>query len=459
MDLDLRHMPMDAFHMPSIHAGMYYLPPRPGWIMRPVPAARIEMFAASDDGAMFDLQQALIDEKQERLPKLAVEIKSAPVVLTDAEFDQSFATINGRYWLNGAAGDRLRHRYDLQNYGPWNRDRQAVAFRQGRLGPPYQPPVWRQPSDDLEIAIELRNGYNYYHFSVETLGVLAHFIGDETGQPINIHLRRGKQRGFVADFIEALFPELFPRVRFLTGPRQYAAVRSVFNHRHYVYQANDKRIDEGFGKAPDLNPDASFGETIEGRRELFCASFDTSLRLLRERALQQMPRNLLSTLPRMVWMDRDEKGDARKRGLSGERPLLEALRERGFQSVCFEHLSPLEQIASMQAADIVVAPHGAGLANMIYARPDTLVIEIGTRQTQLARWGDFLSQAHVSGCRYATVFADVLGIDDQESVPTIAESHLGIRIGQRATDRILELVDLRLKQNGSGSAGGPESTG
>lgn len=128
--------------------------------------------------------------------------------------------------------------------------------------------------------------------------------------------------------------------------------------------------------------------------------------------------------------------------------MLEDLRARGFETVIFEHLSPLEQIAAMQAADIVIAPHGAGLVNMIYARPDALVIEIGSRQTQLHRWGVFHPAAHVSGCDYCGVFADVMGAPDAAQVPHISDGLLGVALGPKAITRILRLVDRAMQARG-----------
>ena len=446
MALDLRRPPMDTFHMPSVHPGMFYLPPRPGWVMRPAPAATIRMFAASDSSAVLEMQQSQIDVQESRLLGSVMEINATPVVLTHAEFIQSYVSINGRFWLSGAAGDRIRKKFDVQNHGKWHQERLALAFRQGGFGGWFQPPVWREPSEHLDIAIELRNGFNYYHFTTETLGALAHFNGDTSGRPIHIHLPRDDVRGFMPAFIQAIYPAIADRVRFVAEPRQYDAVRAVYNHRHYLYQLRDERIDAAVSQAVDREWGTLRSDTL-ARKTVAMASYDSSLRLLREHALRQMPRRLVSGMPNLVWMGRDENGsDARARGLTGDEPLMEELLARGFQIVLFEHLAPLEQVAAMQAADIIVAPHGAGLANMTYARSDTLVIEIGTRQTQLGRWGDFLPSAHVARCTYATVFADVTGTESLEHVPRIAEGHLGIHIGKRATDRILQLIDKDLER-------------
>ncbi|MBD9526351.1 glycosyltransferase 61 family protein [Paracoccus sp. PAR01] len=443
MALELRRPPMDMFHMPSLHEGMYYIPPRKGWVMRPAAGATVRLFAGSDSDTINDLQELVIERQQLQRFKAIMEINSAPVVLENAEFRNSFAMINGRFWLNGASGDRIRNKVDVQNNADWRKSRIKSAFRRARNNGTLTPALWKGKGNDLDIAIELKNGFNYYHFTTETLGSLAHFVKDKSGRPINLHLPQDNIKGFLSRFISAIYPSIADRVNFVTSGTKYERVRSVYNHRHYLYQVRDPRIDDCVSisdepKWHELNSDNSY------RKEVSKASFDSSLRMLREQALGQLSADIIKGMPKLVFMGRDESGDARARGLVGHEPLLEELGSRGFEVVVFEHLSPLEQIAAMQAADIVIAPHGAGLANMTYSHPDSLVIEIGTRQTQMHRWGDFLANAHVSGCHYDTVFADIAGVDDPDLVPPMAEGHLGVKIGKRATDRILQIVDERM---------------
>lgn len=56
--------------------------------------------------------------------------------------------------------------------------------------------------------------------------------------------------------------------------------------------------------------------------------------------------------------------------------LLPTLQAAGFTVVAFEGMSLPQQIAVMQGADMVVAEHGAGLANIQFCRPGTAVLEL-----------------------------------------------------------------------------------
>jgi hypothetical protein len=64
------------------------------------------------------------------------------------------------------------------------------------------------------------------------------------------------------------------------------------------------------------------------------------------------------------------------RGIANESELERILSSYGFETRAMEEHSLLDQARFVREADVVVAPHGAGLANLIFARPGTRVIEI-----------------------------------------------------------------------------------
>lgn len=66
------------------------------------------------------------------------------------------------------------------------------------------------------------------------------------------------------------------------------------------------------------------------------------------------------------------------RKVLNERELLRLLSQFDFQSYCLEDMSVRQQIQLFQEAEVILGPHGAGLANMVFAPPGAMVIEIGT---------------------------------------------------------------------------------
>jgi hypothetical protein len=67
---------------------------------------------------------------------------------------------------------------------------------------------------------------------------------------------------------------------------------------------------------------------------------------------------------------------ARYRRMLNDAEVSRLLEQFGFQVVEFETLSIREQAATMASADVIVAPHGGGLSNLVFCRPTTKVIEI-----------------------------------------------------------------------------------
>lgn len=442
MALDLRRPPVDVLHMPSIHTGMQYVGKRPEWLIRKANTADVRLHAASEHDELRKKQQSMNQRLLQQLPVGAIEVRSCPVVLKDARFFSGLVALSERLWLNGASGGRARIKFQDQNREEWRANRVQGAMRRSRSsGRNSIGTCARAEADALDVAIELKNGFNYYHFSTETLGSLSHFVEDETGRDFTLHLPRGDIKSFVRNFVTEIFPEIAERVRFEARPRRYDQVRSIYSHQHYLYLVDDLSINAA---VTDGSIDASWSGFVRdpARMKLVAMqSYDTSLRKLRAAALTKAREGKTSGAGRLIWMGRDEGGAARIRGLEGHEPLLEELMGRGFEQVAFEHLSPVGQVAAMNEADVVIAPHGAGLANMMYANSRTTVIEIGTRQTQLHRWGDFLKCAHVAGCRYDTVFADIKGVDEPGYVPPIASGLRGIRIGPRAIESIIGILD------------------
>lgn len=438
--MDLRRPPSQLFHTPLLMPGLAYIQ-SPGWLVRPARRARVELVAASD---VPELQEAMENANRRYVAGMleqAIEVAVSPVVMRDAVFRNSYAQIDGRYVLNGASGDRLRTKFDASNKAGWRQDRLVEYFRRGRrrssdLHADTAPASRRKP-----VAIEMKNGTNFYHFLTETLGHLACFLDDDSNEPITLHHGGSEVRGFVPGFVQTVFPEIAHRIRFAARRGKFDKVRSVYNHRHYLYQVNDPLVEQALA-APGMDPRwMRLHRDPRGVKRLRMNAFDSGQRMLRETALSRLDPAMLRDLPKRIYVARAESSEAaRARGVQGQAALLEALEAQGFQRVYFETMTPLMQIASMQAADIMISPHGAGFANMLFARPDTLVIELANRQTQLHRWGDFLSVAHAAGCRYATIFADV-NSDDPGSVPAIKDGHLGIGIGRRALEAIMALVE------------------
>jgi hypothetical protein len=104
------------------------------------------------------------------------------------------------------------------------------------------------------------------------------------------------------------------------------------------------------------------------------------------------------------------RGGALRRPLFNEPAVLEALAPFGFEVVDCASLSVSGQRALFANAEIVVAPHGAGLTNIVWARPGTKLVELMPRGHANPCFMDLASQAGVAyGVVPSTVEED--GVD------------------------------------------------
>lgn len=99
------------------------------------------------------------------------------------------------------------------------------------------------------------------------------------------------------------------------------------------------------------------------------------------------------------------RAQARRRRVVNEAEVITALTARGYLCVELERLTWAEQIAVFRRAKIVVAPHGAGLANTAFCEPGTRVVECFGRD-------------YVNACFWQ--LAAVRGLDYEAVIPTEA---------------------------------------
>ncbi|MBS0560320.1 MAG: glycosyltransferase family 61 protein [Proteobacteria bacterium] len=123
---------------------------------------------------------------------------------------------------------------------------------------------------------------------------------------------------------------------------------------------------------------------------------DFSVSALSRAAYERMAEGIAPEPPmgRRLYIDR---GNAANRRIPNEAALVAALRARGFEIVRPEERDIDGQIALFRAAGMVVGQLGAGLANIAFCRPGTVVYEIVPEHHANPC---FLAMAMQSGLRY-----------------------------------------------------------
>lgn len=97
--------------------------------------------------------------------------------------------------------------------------------------------------------------------------------------------------------------------------------------------------------------------------------------------------------------------DAAKRKIANETELEEMLTAHGFTCLTLSDLPLDAQVHLFANAEIVVAQHGAGLTNILFARPGTRVIELYTRGFMAP--SPFWTFAGLAGLDYSLVVCDL----------------------------------------------------
>ncbi|WP_338007703.1 glycosyltransferase family 61 protein [Natronoglomus mannanivorans] len=116
--------------------------------------------------------------------------------------------------------------------------------------------------------------------------------------------------------------------------------------------------------------------------------------------------------------------NATKRQVVNEESVSNALQRLGFETYALEELSVEEQVELFSDAEVVVGPHGAGLANLVYA-DDPLVVELFGRK----RLNTYHRLATALGFEYEPVYCDSRGTDlvvDSEELTERLSDHINM---------------------------------
>ncbi|GIT89815.1 hypothetical protein JANAI62_07010 [Jannaschia pagri] len=435
--------PEEFFFCPGRDPGLSVLSPLPQ-MWRTIPKARLAAGSVSEAPHITARILSHVETHfKRRTFRAGLEMATVPVVVDDLLADGHFLSVRGKWLMTGAAGTRLRNRYAWKNEGGRDVEAETSAyFAQIQTDDPPPPPVDTRPTGDLPFVVDARNGTNFYHFLTETLGQLWVVDHDDFAGDVHIHLKGEEVRPFLLDWVEALYPRLRGRVHVQTDQTRYRRALTVLNGRHYYYQTGPSVMPS----MDHLAPDSHFWKGRDPDRNslavLAMNSCDEMLVRMRETAHALIAGGDWTHLPRRFWVGRKSE---RQRDMAGEAPLVEALGKRGFATVYFEDLSPLEQVAIMARAEVMIGYHGAGFANMVFAGEDTHCIELGTLQTCLFRWQDFMPLALASRCRYTSLFADYNLDDPEEDVDERRGKALApVALGQMGRAKVLGFVDAIL---------------
>ena len=107
----------------------------------------------------------------------------------------------------------------------------------------------------------------------------------------------------------------------------------------------------------------------------FTACFNgEELQMVHDYMVSRIPLEFLGeTYPERIYVTRKK---AKYRKVANEDEVIQLVSKYGFTVIDFDDMSFWEQVAQMQAAKYIVAIHGAGMANVVFANPKTKILEL-----------------------------------------------------------------------------------
>jgi hypothetical protein len=113
--------------------------------------------------------------------------------------------------------------------------------------------------------------------------------------------------------------------------------------------------------------------------------------------------------------------------------LLARLSDYKPQVLFLEEMPVIEQCSAFYHADLIIAVHGAGMAHIIWADPDAVILGV---VSPLIWHNTFLSVAHVAGLNYIGLLASAVHYDEPQSPKRLYRHSLEVDI-----DGILTIIE------------------
>src|SRR5258708_40043187 len=146
--------------------------------------------------------------------------------------------------------------------------------------------------------------------------------------------------------------------------------------------------------------------------------------------------------PRRLYISR---GSAGYRRVLNQADVVRLLDRFGFEEAKFEAMSVQQQAATIASCEVIVAPHGGGLSNLIFCRPATKVIEIYSPELVA---GYFWKLSAQLGLDYYYVLGRGLPSSSDADYPQRWDAHTDIEVDLECLRETLALANLHPIEKG-----------
>lgn len=207
----------------------------------------------------------------------------------------------------------------------------------------------------------------------------------------------------------------------------------VVNSQQHPFQRETLRL---FGVREDQIVESDRHPHIQAE-ELIVPPFPGSLGWATLETIQSLRDRILTHVstteayPERLYISR---ADASYRQVLNEKEITQRLAAEGFVSLCLAGRSVVEQAALFAHANVVVAPHGSSLTNLVFCRPGTVVVELTSPHYVRPYYWEI---SRLLGLHHLVVYAEVLGCDAVRQVMSPNPLTEDLWITDAAIDAIL----------------------
>lgn len=370
-------------------------------------------------------------------------------------FKRAFMSSGGKVLLNGSAGDRARN-FVRKNMEYSEESLEYFRRSYGELSKPEN--IYSNAFHAEDCWIEVKNFYNFFHFLTESFHKV--FVDREEMRSVRKIVLKSKSTRieefanlWIKDCEELIGGKVSIEVEQSVSDEMPSAVLTPMSSKHLLYQISGTHHGMIEGARPPGHSWLGYDSTPHPVKVFGLNSFDDSLLDFRKAVIDLAKKKIPARWGRKIYAARS-KGLLRNRVMKGEEGLIAALERRGFEVVYFEEMSPLEQIRCVSGARCVVMQHGAGMTNMLFANSNAHIFELGTYQTAMARWADFMPLCHAAQCHYHHIFLD-MDFDNEDSDPVFANDGLVAPVlSGEDVERVTSIILGGIKDKIDGAIGG-----
>lgn len=381
-------------------------------------------------------------------------LKTSLVQIDDANFRKSSLACGKRVILNGVSGDRQRNEFRRKVSDP------AAVLQ-------FFKEYWSEhmDPDNVEIAnecigsdiyIEAKNYFNFYHFLAESLHQA--YCSSPTHikiKNVNFFSKSNQQKKFIEDWAGEAGAAIGRTAKVHQKEKLDlpTSVLAPISAKHMLYQFSGRHHQQIADARPPGHSWTGFDAQPHGLKIIGMNCCDDTMLDFRNAMLKEAGLKVSRVWSENIYVRRSPSL-VRRRDMIGEDELIRRLSDLNFEVVYFEDLPVLEQVKCISGAKRVVMQHGAGMANMLFASADAHVFEIGTYQTAMSRWADFMQLCHASGCHYHNIFAD-MDFEEEDRDPVFADDGLvPPKLNNATINTIVDLIEFQSREDISGSLAG-----